>query len=61
MDIAIIIVCYIKARKVFRNEILNTDEEISKAIGVSNYCSHVFVFQMALHLQITNIKRKKHS
>ncbi len=28
----------------FCNEILCTDEEISKAIGVSNYCSHVFRF-----------------
>ena len=28
----------------FRNEILNTDIEISKAIGISDYCSHVFRF-----------------
>ena len=33
-----------KSEESFRNEILNTDEEISKAIGVSNYCSHVFRF-----------------
>ena len=33
-----------KDEESFRNEILNTDIEISKAIGVSDYCSHVFRF-----------------
>lgn len=28
----------------FRNEIVSTDLEISKAIGVENYCSHIFRF-----------------
>lgn len=28
----------------FRNEIVSTDAEISKAIGVQNYCSHIFRF-----------------
>lgn len=28
----------------FKNEIINTDLEISKAIGVNNYCSHIFRF-----------------
>lgn len=33
-----------KNEESFRNEILNTDIEISKAIGVPDYCSHVFRF-----------------
>ena len=33
-----------KSEESFRNEILNTDIEISNAIGVPNYCSHVFRF-----------------
>ena len=28
----------------FRNEIISTDAEISKAINVENYCSHIFRF-----------------
>lgn len=28
----------------FKNEIVSTDLEISKAIGVQNYCSHIFRF-----------------
>lgn len=28
----------------FKNEIISTDLEISKAIGVKNYCSHIFRF-----------------
>ena len=28
----------------FKNEIVSTDAEISKAIGVQNYCSHIFRF-----------------
>lgn len=28
----------------FRNEIVSTDLEISKAIGIQNYCSHIFRF-----------------
>ena len=28
----------------FKNEIISTDIEISKAIGVNNYCSHIFRF-----------------
>lgn len=28
----------------FKNEIISTDAEISKAIGVDNYCSHIFRF-----------------
>ena len=28
----------------FKNEVVNTDIEISKAIGVDNYCSHIFRF-----------------
>ena len=28
----------------FKNEIVATDSEISKAIGVDNYCSHIFRF-----------------
>lgn len=28
----------------FKNEITSTDLEISKAIGVENYCSHIFRF-----------------
>lgn len=28
----------------FKNEIVSTDLEISKAIGVENYCSHIFRF-----------------
>ena len=28
----------------FRNEIVSTDAEISKAIGIQNYCSHIFRF-----------------
>lgn len=28
----------------FKNEIVSTDAEISKAIGVENYCSHIFRF-----------------
>ena len=28
----------------FKEEVVNTDIEISKAIGVENYCSHIFRF-----------------
>ena len=28
----------------FKNEIVSTDLEISKAIGINNYCSHIFRF-----------------
>ena len=28
----------------FKNEILSTDIEISKALGIDNYCSHIFRF-----------------
>lgn len=28
----------------FKNEIISTDIEISKAIGIENYCSHIFRF-----------------
>lgn len=28
----------------FENEIVSTDLEISKAIGIENYCSHIFRF-----------------
>jgi len=34
----------------FKNEILNTDLEISKAIGVENYCSHIFRFPNRLYV-----------
>ena len=30
--------------KHFKEEVVNTDIEISKAIGVENYCSHIFRF-----------------
>ena len=33
-----------ESKESFVNEIINTDKEISNAIGVSNYCSHVFRF-----------------
>lgn len=34
----------------FRNEILLTDSEISKAIGVENYSSHIFRFPNRLYV-----------
>lgn len=34
----------------FRNEIVSTDSEISKAIGVDNYCSHIFRFPNRLYV-----------
>ena len=34
----------------FRNEIVSTDLEISKAIGIENYCSHIFRFPNRLYV-----------
>lgn len=33
-----------KSMESFKAEIINTDLEISKALGISNYCSHIFRF-----------------
>ena len=33
-----------KSKQDFINEILETDKSISKAIGIENYCSHIFRF-----------------
>lgn len=34
----------------FKNEIISTDLEISRAIGVENYCSHIFRFPNRLYV-----------
>lgn len=34
----------------FKNEIVSTDLEISKAIGVENYCSHIFRFPNRIYV-----------
>lgn len=34
----------------FKNEIISTDLEISKAIGIDNYCSHIFRFPNRLYV-----------
>lgn len=34
----------------FKNEVVATDLEISKAIGVDNYCSHIFRFPNRLYV-----------
>lgn len=34
----------------FKNEIVSTDLEISKAIGIENYCSHIFRFPNRLYV-----------
>lgn len=34
----------------FRNEVTMTDNEIAKAIGVDNYCSHIFRFPNRLYV-----------
>lgn len=34
----------------FRNEIVSTDLEISKAINIENYCSHIFRFPNRLYV-----------
>ncbi len=34
----------------FRNEVVSTDLEISKAIGIDNYCSHIFRFPNRLYV-----------
>ena len=34
----------------FKNEIILTDLEISKAIGIDNYCSHIFRFPNRLYV-----------
>lgn len=34
----------------FKNEIVSTDLEISKAIGVDNYCSHIFRFPNRIYV-----------
>lgn len=34
----------------FENEIINTDLEISKAIGIENYCSHIFRFPNRIYV-----------
>lgn len=34
----------------FKNEITSTDLEISKAIGIENYCSHIFRFPNRLYV-----------
>lgn len=34
----------------FKNEIISTDLEISKAIGINNYCSHIFRFPNRLYV-----------
>lgn len=34
----------------FKNEIISTDSEISKAIGIDNYCSHIFRFPNRIYV-----------
>ena len=34
----------------FRNEIISTDLEISKAIGIDGYCSHIFRFPNRIYV-----------
>ena len=42
----------------FKNEIVSTDAEISKAIGVDNYCSHIFRFPNGYMSQIYTSQKK---
>lgn len=39
-----------KSMASFRAEIINTDIEISNAIGIDNYCSHIFRFPNRLYV-----------
>lgn len=43
----------------FKNEIISTDLEISKAIGVENYCSHIFRFPNGYMSHIYSSQKKK--
>lgn len=42
----------------FRNEIVNTDLEISNAIGIDNYCSHIFRFPNRLYVSYYSNEKK---
>lgn len=42
----------------FRNEIVSTDLEISKAIGIENYCSHIFRFPNGYMSHIYTAQKK---
>lgn len=42
----------------FKNEIVSTDLEISKAIGVENYCSHIFRFPNGYMSHIYTTQKK---
>lgn len=43
----------------FKNEIVSTDLEISKAIGVENYCSHIFRFPNGYMSHIYTSQKKE--
>ena len=42
----------------FKNEIVSTDADISKAIGVENYCSHIFRFPNGYMSHIYSSQKK---
>lgn len=44
MAIIIVILNYMEGDESFINEITNTDKEISNALGLDSYCSHLFRF-----------------
>lgn len=43
----------------FKNEVISTDLEISKAIGIDNYCSHIFRFPNGFMSHIYSSQKKK--
>ena len=43
----------------FKNEILSTDIEISKALGIDNYCSHIFRFPNGFMSHIYTNQKKE--
>ena len=43
----------------FKEEVVNTDIEISKAIGVENYCSHIFRFPNGYMAPINKNEKKQ--
>lgn len=48
-----------KDMKSFKNEITSTDLEISKAIGIENYCSHIFRFPNGYMSHIYSNQKKE--
>ncbi len=48
-----------KNNESFLNEIRNTDIEISKAIGIDNYCSHIFRFPNGYSSSIYKSQKKE--